>query len=136
MAFYLLLLLPLPQATAPRCLHSCHCCHCLSRGSSGGAGVVACGGGSGGGRGRGTIILLAVVAILLLLTLPPRLHCSFTFFKPSALFATRRLPAYNAPIDGWLCVGTSHLHQRSQLKKLAIVILSIIKHLRCCPPPH
>ena len=58
-----------------------HCCQCLSNGSSGRAGVAACGGGSGnssrGGSGGGSsaILFLVVVIILLLFCcLSPRRH--------------------------------------------------------------
>ena len=74
MAFCCQLLL-LPQTTASH--YSCrHCCHCLSRGSSGKAGVAACGGGSGNsssvgsGGGSGAILFLIVVVILLLFACP------------------------------------------------------------------
>jgi len=53
-----------------------HCCHCLIRGSSGKAGVAACGGSSssrsrdGSGDGSGAILFLVVVVILLLFACP------------------------------------------------------------------
>ena len=60
-----------------------NCCHCLIRGSSGGAGVMACDGGSGSsssggsGGGSGAILFLAVVVFLLLFT------CPFCWHRPS-----------------------------------------------------
>ena len=97
MAFCCLLLLPQPAA-------SCHTVlpplmHLLSRGSSGGAGVAACGdrssSSSGGGGGSGVAVAVAeataaqsssssyiIVVILLLLDHTPHRHCPSPFCCP------------------------------------------------------
>ena len=96
MAFCCLLLLPQPAA-------SCHAVlpplvHLLSRGSSGGAGVAACGdrsSSSSGGGGSGVAVAVAeataaqsssssfiIVVILLLLDHPPHRHCPSPFCCP------------------------------------------------------
>ena len=70
MAFYCQLLLLLRTTASCYCCR--HCCHCLSRGSSGEAGVAACGDGSGSSTsgGSGAILFLVVVVILLLFACP------------------------------------------------------------------
>jgi hypothetical protein len=86
----------LPQAPASCCRH---CCHCLIRGSSGRAGMAACGGGSGSsssgisGGGSGSILFPVVVVILLLFACPPCWHRPSPFHCPLLFLQTsNRLP--------------------------------------------
>ena len=105
MAFCCQLLL-LPHTAASH--YSCrHCCHCLSRGSSGKAGVAACGGGSGNsssvgsGGGSGAILFLIVVVILLLFACPLLVGIVLPLFVARCSF--RRPPLANLSThNGWL----------------------------------